>query len=72
MPRRRKLPPDPVLKALIRFGFLYTDIAHRFEVEPANVSAMARKLGFPVIPAPVRGALKKGRNGAKPTSRYFG
>lgn len=43
----RKLPPDEVLAALIRFGFRYSDIADRFGVSSGNVSVLAKKLGFP-------------------------
>lgn len=68
----RKLPPAPMLAALIRFGFTVTDIAERFDVGKSNVSEQARRLGIPPMPHAACGALKRGRNGAKPASRYFG
>jgi hypothetical protein len=43
----RKLPPDPMLSALIRFGFRYSDIARRFKVTCPAVSKAAHRLGFP-------------------------
>lgn len=47
----RKLPPDAVIAALLRFGFRASDIADRFDAEPSNVSAAMRRLGIPPIPS---------------------
>jgi len=46
----RKLPPDRVVQALIKFGFRMSDIADRFDVPRPCVSAAARRLGLDPIP----------------------
>lgn len=63
-----KLPPDDILKALIRFGFRVGDIAERFDVDPQRVSEAKKRMGLEMIPP---GKAWR-RNGAKPACRYFG
>ena len=46
----RKLPPDAVVAALLRFGFRTSDIAERFDVSVPRVSVAARNAGRPAIP----------------------
>lgn len=45
----RKLPPDAVIAALLRFGFSTTDIADRFDASESRVSVAARRAGIPPI-----------------------
>jgi len=64
------LPADRIVAALLRFGFREIDIARRFDVDRAYVSAAKRRLGLPMKP---NGRPRPhNRNGAPPTTRYFG
>lgn len=62
----RKLPPDAVVAALLRFGFRTTDIADRFDATVARVSAAARRAGVSPVP---NGSNGKRLNGALPPRR---
>ena len=75
----RKLPPDRILRAIIRFGFRYTDIADRFDVSVAAVSQKAQRLGFAKIGYAAIGDQSSKAfprrfrpNMHPPASRYFG
>jgi hypothetical protein len=57
----RKLPPDAVVAALIRFGFRKIDIARRFDVAPGCVTEAARRAGTEMGR---RGIYSHRRNGA--------
>lgn len=62
----RKLPPDAVIAALLKFGFRTSDIADRFDVTEPRVSAAARRAGCDPIPP---GSTCLRMNGA-PVSRW--
>lgn len=66
----RKLPPDHIVGALLRFGFRPRDIAERFDCEPSEITGVKRRLGLALC-RPGDPALFR-YNGARPTSRYFG